>query len=122
MELNENARTGDFLLSEANGTYSRENAVLSSGNNLQAGTVLGKLTATGEYTALDPAADPEDGSEAAAGVLWASTDATDADAAVVVICRDAEVKADALIWPEGIATNDKNAAIAQLVALGIVLR
>ena len=122
MERNQNPRPGDFLLSEANGTYSRENAVLSSGNNLQAGTVLGKLTSGGEYTALDPAADPQDGSEDASGILWANANATDADAAVVVICRDAEVKADALIWPTGIATNDKNAAIAQLVALGIVLR
>lgn len=112
-------RTGDFLLSEANGTYSRENVILDAGS-LAAGTVLGKLTASGKYVLLAPAA--ADGSEDATGILWARADATAADAAIVVIARDAEVKADALIWPAAITGPQKTAAIAQLNALGIVLR
>lgn len=115
----ENPRTGDFLLSEANGTYSRENVILDTGA-LQAGTVLGKITASGKYVILAPAA--EDGSEDAAAILWSHADASTADAAVVVIARDAEVKADALIWPAGITEPQKTAAIAQLNTLGIVLR
>lgn len=115
----ENPRTGDFLLSEANGTYSRENVILDTGV-LDAGTVLGKITASGKYVILAPAA--EDGSEDAAAILWSRADASVADAAVVVIARDAEVKADALIWPAGITAPQKTAAIAQLNALGIVLR
>ncbi len=117
--ITENNRAGDFLLSEANGTYSRENEILATGNDLQAGAVLGQITASGKFTVLAPAA--EDGSEDAAGILLATTNAT-ADTAVVVVVRDAEVKADQLVWPAGITTNDKNAAIAQLAALGIVLR
>jgi len=77
------------------------------------------LTSGGRYTALTPGA--ETGAEDAAGILLATTNAT-TDTAVVVVVRDAEVKADQLVWPAGITTNDKNAAIAQLAALGIVLR
>ena len=40
MERNQSPRPGDFLLSEANGTYSRENGILTMGNNLLAGAVL----------------------------------------------------------------------------------
>jgi hypothetical protein len=118
--ITEKARTGDFLLSEANGSYSRDNEILGTGQNLQAGTVLGKVTASGKFVQLDPAA--TDGSEAAAGLLWAGANATDADVAIVVISRAAEAKTDELIWPTGIAEPDKTTAIAQLAELGIVLR
>lgn len=208
MELNENPRTGDFLLSEANGTFSRENGILSSGNNLLAGAILGCLlaasgakasgagdgtigavtlgsaaeagiyvltckatganagtfsvqTPSGEYlpdltvavayasshinltvgdggtdwglgavihvtvtpdgyTELDPAGN--DGSQIAAAVLWDNTNAATADAACVVVRRQAEVKADGLVWPAGITEGQKSTAIAQLNELGIVLR
>ena len=208
MELNENPRTGGFLLSEANGTFSRENGILATGNNLLAGAIVAsllaaageKISGTGDgtigavtlgsaaeagtyvltctatasdagtfsvltpsgeylpdltvaaayasshinltvadgatdwgagaiihvtvtpdgYVELDPAED--DGSQIAAGVLWDNTDATDADAACVVIRRNAEVKADALTWPESITEGQKTTAIAQLAELGIVLR
>ena len=208
MELNENPRTGDFLLSEANGTFSRENGILASGNDLQAGAVLAcllsaagaKASGTGDgtigavtlgsaaeagtyvltctatasnagtfsvqtpsgeylpnltvaaayasshinltvadggtdwgvgavinvtvtpdgYTELDPTG--TDGSQIAAGVLWDNTNALSADAACVVIRRNAEVKADALVWPTGITEGQKTTAIAQLAELGIVLR
>lgn len=118
-ELTENTRTGDFLLSEGNGSYSRENVILAAGENLQAGAVVAYAAATGKYQALDPAA--EDGTQDAAGVLWATTHATE-DTAVVIISRTAEVKADALQWPDGITTQEKTTAIAQLAELGIVLR
>lgn len=115
----ENARTGDFLLSEANGTYSRENIIVSAGV-LQPGTVLGKVTATGKYVILAPAA--ADGSEGAAAVLWAGVDASGGDVAAVAIVRDAEVKGDGLIWPAGITGGQTTTATGQLNALGIVLR
>jgi hypothetical protein len=118
-EKTENPRTGDFLLSEANGTLSRENIIVDTGT-LDAGTVLGQVTTGGKYVILAPAA--ADGSESAAGVLWSRADASGGDAAAVAIVRDAEVIADALIWPDGITANQKTTAIGQLNALGIVLR
>lgn len=204
----ENPRTGDFLLSEANGTLSRENGILSSGNTLLAGAVVAcllsavgtkisgtgdgaigavtlgsaaevgtyvlKVTAAatgagtfsvqtpsgeylpdltvgvayvtshinltvadgaadwaagaivnvvvtaGEYTELDPSG--TDGSQIAAGLLWDNTDAAAADAACVVIRRQAEARADGLVWPTGITDPQKSTATAQLAELGIVLR
>lgn len=119
--ITEAMRAGDFLLSEANGSLSRDNEILASGqSNLPAGTVLGKVTASGKFVVIDPT--KTDGSQSAAAILWAGADAASADTAVVVIARSAEVKADALTWPAGITTPQKTAAIVQLEALGIVLR
>ena len=115
----ENPRAGDFLLSEAAGTYSRENRILGAGT-LKAGTVLGQITASGKFVQLAPKAD--DGSEDVAGVLWAGADASAGDVAVVTIERAAEVKADALIWPDTIEVGEKTTALGQLEAAGIVLR
>lgn len=111
---------GSFLVSEANGTRSREVVMIASGSNLLAGAVLGKLTASGEYVALAPAA--SDGSEDAAAVLFADVDATDADAKGVAIVRDAEIDAARLVYANGVTTNQKNAALVQLAALGLIAR
>lgn len=43
MEITEKNRTGDFILSLANGTQSLENALLDEGEDLQAGAVLGQI-------------------------------------------------------------------------------
>ena len=60
-----NPGTGHFLKSEANGSLSREAIVIASGVGvLLAGTVLGKVTATGKYKAYDN--DASDGTE----VFW----------------------------------------------------
>ena len=61
-ELQEGRYAGEFIVSEGNGKISRETITVLSGQNLQAGAVLGKVTASGKYKALDPAA--VDGSEA----------------------------------------------------------
>jgi hypothetical protein len=55
MELTQNPRTGDFILSLASGTRSLENAILSSGQNAVAGTVLGQALAAGAATAVGAA-------------------------------------------------------------------
>lgn len=120
MELTQKPRTGDFILSEANGTLSRENAILAAGKALDAGAVLGQVTATEKYVEWSPAA--EDGSETAAAILYAATDASDADAACVVIARQAEVKADALLWPTAATEPQKAAAITALAAREILSR
>lgn len=112
-------RTGDFLLSAANGTYSLDDIVVLGGT-YEAGIVLGKVTATGKYVILAPAA--ADGSQNAAAVLWSHTDASAGDATATAIVRAAEVKVAGLIWPAGITGPQQTAAIGQLNALGIVLR
>lgn len=118
--LTDGRHTAEYIASEANGTRSREVVTLITGQNLPAGSVLGKITASGKYTALAPAA--SDGSEDAAAVLFDNVNATAADKPAVISARDTEVKAVALTWPNGISGPDKTTALGQLAALGIVAR
>lgn len=112
------ARTGEFLLSEAPGTLSREAVVIASGAGaLAAGTVLGKIDVGGEYTPYLAAS--EDGSESAAGILLAAVDATDAAQDAVIIARLAEVASAKLVWADA---DDATAGLADLAALTIVAR
>ena len=112
---------GDLLKYEAPNLYSREAATVAAGQNLQLGTVLGRMTADCKLYALAPAA--TDGTETAVGVLATDTDATliDRDDAIAV-ARHAIVARNVLIWPAGITSPQKTTAEAQLVALGILVR
>ena len=87
--LTEGPHPGGFLVWEVLRDYTRETTTIASGaGKLAPGTVLGKITTGGKYTGLAPAA--TNGSQNAAGILWAAIDATDADAASVVILRGPE--------------------------------
>ncbi|WP_375738067.1 head decoration protein [Pseudomonas boanensis] len=115
----ETRRAGDFVLSEANGNLSRESIVIDSGIHIP-GTVLGKITATGKYAALDTEA--TDGSQNAAAVLRAEADATDGDIKAVGYVRLAEVRADMLVWPAAITEEDKTAGLQALAVSHLVAR
>jgi hypothetical protein len=110
---------GEFLISEANGHQSREEITVVSGQNLVAGAVVGKITATGKYKIYDDGA--VDGSEAAAGVLFGAVDAGAADKKGVIIERDAEVNGDLLNWGANNAGGITN-GIADLLTKGIKVR
>ncbi len=118
--LTEGPRNAGYLVSEANGTRSREVVTLEAGHIYLPGAVLGKVTATDKYGPLNPAGN--DGSEKAAAVLYAGVDATDADKPGVVTARDSEVQASELIYPAGITPEQTTTALADLAALGIVAR
>lgn len=102
--------------------YSRDEVTILSGvGKIIPGTVLGKVTASGKYKLLTPGA--SDGTEVASRITLQHADATAADAPrTVVLSRAAEVVAQALVWPAGITTNQKAAALAQLETAGIVAR
>lgn len=119
--------TACYLVSEANGTRSREVVTIAQGQNLLPGALLGKVTATGKYVAVDPAngsgeGGTPDGSQTAVAVLFAAVDTTAAEKPGVITARDAEVAAHALDWPAGTTEPQKTAALAQLAAVGIVAR
>lgn len=116
----EGRHPAEFIVSEGNGRLSRDTVVVASGANLEPGTVVGKITASGKVAALSPSA--SDGAETAYGVLMYPAKATSDDARVVAIVRVAEVNGNLLVWPEGITDNQKAAAVADLEARGIVLR
>ncbi|WP_019998722.1 head decoration protein [Aureimonas ureilytica] len=115
------AGAGHYLVSEAQGYRSREQAIVASGaGKLRAGTVLGRITASGKLSTFAPGA--ADGSEKAVAILWEGCDATAQDVRRTITARDAEVHADALNWGAGTTDAQKTAAMASLAALGIVGR
>lgn len=118
--LTEGPRNAGYLISEANGTRSREVVTLASGHVYLPGAVLGKVTATEKYVSIAPAAN--DGSEKAVAVLYAFVDAADGDKPGVITARDSEVQATELIFPAGITPEQTTAALAELATLGIVAR
>lgn len=121
----EGKHTGEFIVSEAPGTQSRDAVTVTvpANTTLQGGTVLGQLSASGKYVAYDNA--NSDGSEAAAGVLYdtlVNDTESDDDVEATVINANAEVTDAELVWKDGLSDNDKAAGRTDLRALGIKAR
>lgn len=115
--LTEGNTLGDGLKWEQESDYSRRKVVIASGQNLKLLQVVGKITVSGKYGAFNQ--DATDGTEAAAGIMVGAVDATLADKPGVIIERDALVATANLVWPADILTAERDAAIAELEALGI---
>ena len=120
--LTEGKHAGGFLVWETLRDYTRETVTIASGaGKLAPGTVLGRITTGGKFIALTPAA--TNGSQNAAGILWAGTDTSGGDAPAVVILRGpAIVNRHELVWPVGATEAQITAATAALALLGIILR
>ena len=116
----EGNHAGDFIISEANDYISRTKVMIAEGQNLAAGTVVGLVTADTAYAMYDNGAG--DGTNQARGILYAAVDASDGEVEGVLIARTAEVNGHCLVWESGISDNDKAAAEADLLALGISVR
>jgi len=107
-------RTSEFLLSEANGERSRDIGVLAPHvAAIQAGTVLGKVTATSKLVPYSNAA--ADGSQTAVAILHAYQPISTIDTKVTIFARDCEV--DALFL-----TGADAPALVELAAAGIIVR
>lgn len=118
--LNENTnRPGAHILHEASSQYSREKVTVTAGN-YKAGTVMAKVTATGKYKQLAPAA--ADGTQTATVIMFAGVDASALDKEATVNDIATIVRDSSLIWPSGITGPQKLAAIASLRAQGIKVR
>lgn len=115
------AVTGSYIMAELDLTLSRDAGLVAAGSNkLDAGTVMGKLAASGEYVPFDPDADT--GAEVVAGILYQGCDATVASVRRVFTARLTAVTEERLIWPEAITAEQKKAAIAALAAQFIICR
>ncbi|CAB3898020.1 head decoration protein [Achromobacter sp. ACM03] len=89
--IHQQARTADFILSEANGQRSRENAILAATLVALAAGQLLTLGDDGKYAAYaGPGADPGAPITADA-VLYGNAPVSDDDQQIVVIARDAEL-------------------------------
>lgn len=121
----EGARNVAFVLSEGNGKISRDVVTIASGaGKLEAGTVLGRITASENYIA-SPEAEVvgKEGAETAMAVLAYRVDATSEDVEAVVIARHAEVKEPMLVFDASVDNASKIAAkLEQLSAATIIAR
>ncbi len=75
---------------------------------------------SGKFRPWDPG--NADGSQIAAGVLYAAKDVTTADRAATIVARAAEVNATELVWPTGTSAVQIALGTAQLTAIGILAR
>ena len=114
---------GGYIISELN-TFSRETVTINQGQNLRAGAVLGRLTASpnaGQYKAYDNAAG--DGSETAVAILYDDCDATDGDKEAVAHIRGPmEVREISLVFAADQDAAAQTAAIADLANIDIITR
>lgn len=109
----EPARTGEHILSEANGTLSRDAITLIAGTALPAGQVLGRVAASGNYKAYSNAA--SDGSEVAVMVLYSAVPESASVRQGVASARHTEMIGSLL-------TGLDSAAITDLAAQQIIVR
>lgn len=85
----ETLHAGEFLLSEGAGKISREAIMVAAGAALNAGQVLGMVTATNEFAPYDPAA--TDGTEVAACILYGPLGESTEERRASAVVRLAEV-------------------------------
>lgn len=112
----EGVHSAELLLSEGNGQISREEVTISSGAGvIRPGTLL---------TAANAPVTVGTGGTigTAVKIAYGYADATDADAKVAVIARQAEVNGNDLNWPTGADSSAKAAAAANLATVGIIVR
>jgi len=115
--LTEGKHEGEFIGELAMGIgYHVDPVVVLSGQNLVAGTVVGKQTSGGKFVAYDNAG-TDDGRRTPAGILVAAVNASAGDAAGKVLVRGpAIINKNDLTWAAGIDASEQATALAQLLA------
>lgn len=118
--LFEGRYTGDILHWEEQKFFSREDIELPEGTSLKIGTVLGRITKTGQYESFNPKAN--NGTEVAVAISISKVDYSNADTNAIGIVRHAIVKLNGAIWPEQITVDQIDVAKDQLEKRGILMR
>ncbi|MGR3825230.1 MAG: head decoration protein [Salipiger marinus] len=116
--LTEGRTAGDFVLYEVP-EYSRDLATIAAGADLDAGTVLGRITASGKYVRSVRTA--TDGSETPVAVLRRAAAAADADVPNAILqARHTRCRRLGLIFDASWSTKaHRDTACAALAAAGI---
>lgn len=103
--INEDLRTAEFLISEGNMSISREEVTFAAlAAPLEAGTVVGIVTASGHYAAYSNA--ESDGTQTAVGVLYCGLPISVGTQKGVIIARLAELAEVNLIGCDAAAKVD----------------
>ncbi len=122
MAITESNYNSDWLAWEQDGNYSRKKVTIAVSQTIVKGQVLGIITASGHYAAFDQDGTLA-GTDTAAGI--ALDDYTTGAAETVegvAIVRDAIVIEDNLTFPSDITAGEQAAAMASLLALGIITK
>jgi len=123
--LTEGTRDMEFLVSEANDWRSRDEVTVTvpANTTFDAGTVMGKLTASGKFVrhnaALTTGAENE---TAVLGFNVVNSTGSAADYTATVVARDAEVNGSDLTYEAGADGAQVITSNAALAALGIIVR
>ena len=123
--LTEGTRDMEFLVSEANDWRSRDEVTVTvpANTTFDAGTVMGKLTASGKFVrhnaALATGAEDE---TAVLGFNVVNSTGSAADYTATVVARDAEVNGSDLTYEAGADGAQVITSNAALAALGIIVR
>lgn len=120
----ESRRALEFLAWEVNPQFSRDEVTLTASQGaLKAGTVMAKVTGTGNFVPYDDDANAGTaGVGIAAGVLCYDVADSASTQKIVIVVRSAIVEQDLLVWEASNDTTEKNAGIAELNALGVLVR
>lgn len=118
----EPVRAGEYIVGEESDNRSREVGLIAGAatSRPRPGTVLGRVTASGKFVALAPAA--TDGSQNAAAIYFGHGDVAGADLRATLHVRDMSANGWALTWPAGITAGQQSAAILALAGQGIIVR
>ena len=114
--------TGDVVKYELNPNFTRETVALLAGTDYPAGSVLGRVTASGKWKLAT--ASGSDGAQNAAGVLLYPVDARLIDAIGIVLARGPAIVSRAgLAYDASVSDAARiTAKLGQLTALRIVPR
>lgn len=118
--VNEAQNLGDLLKYEADARYSREQVTIAANQTLALGAVVGRNTNRNNLRVLNPGA--SNGTEIAIGVMIEAVTTTTTPAQAVMITRHALVARSALVWPTDITDEQRETALTQLEARGIIAR
>lgn len=123
--LTEGTRNMEFLVSEANDWRSRDEVTVTvpANTTFAAGTILGKLTASGKFVrhnaGLDTGAEDE---TAVLGFKLVNGTGSAVDYSATVVARDSEVNGSDLTYEAGADGAQITTSNAALAALGIIVR
>ena len=123
--LTEGTRDMEFLVSEANDWRSRDEVTVTvpANTTFDAGTVMGKLTASGKFVRHNAAlATGAENETAVLGFNVVNSTGSAADYTATVVARDAEVNGSDLAYEAGADGAQIITSNAALAALGIIVR
>lgn len=119
--INEPLGAGHFLSGHFDYNRGAEQVTIGAlAADAEAGTVFGKIAATGIYVPINFAAN--DGSQNFAGILWERRKASAAQQRAVTVERAATANGNALFYPAGATGPQIAACEAQMKAAGVIVR